>query len=90
MSHWRHRSDANTKPIADAFVKLGWLVHRNNGVWDLTACNPSTWRILLVEVKDPNSPNLKRRNKGNDLIDKGWPIVRCLTVEDVIRLAGPG
>lgn len=78
------RTDKNHKAIAQTFEKLGWKVHHTNGDWDLTVCKANV--VRLVEVKDPKSPNLKRRNKGNDLIDEGWPIVRVLTLADVIKL----
>lgn len=78
------KTDANHKAIAQTFEKLGWKVHHTNGDWDLTVCKAG--RVRLIEIKDPKSMNLKRRNKGNDLIDAGWPIVRVLTYGDVVHL----
>lgn len=78
------RVDKNHKAICDTFRKLGWLVHSTNGDWDITVCKAG--KVRLVEIKDPKSMNLKRRNKGNDLIDAGWPIVRVLTNGDVLQL----
>ena len=79
--------DANHKAIAGYFEKLGCLVHHSIGDWDLTVCRPNKPDTLrLIEVKDPKSPNLKRRNKGNELIDRGWPIVRVLTPDDAIKI----
>lgn len=87
MSHYRHRADANCKAIAAHFERLGYLVHRTNDSWDLTVCKPFQLETLrLIEVKDPDSPNLKRKNKGNELIDQGFPIIRVMSLEDVLAL----
>jgi hypothetical protein len=76
--------DANTKALTEAFRRLGCLVHVTNGSWDLTVCKFGI--VALIECKDPKSPNLKRRNKGDDLIDQGFPIQRVLTLDDVIAV----
>lgn len=74
--------DANHKTVAGYFEKLGCLVHHTIGDWDLTVAKFGA--VRLIEVKDPKSPNLKRRNKGNELIEKGFPIVRVLDLDGVI------
>ena len=76
--------DANHRALATVFKQLGCLVHPTIGDWDLTVCKFGI--VRLVEIKDPKSPNLKRRNKGNDLIEEGWPIIRVLTQDDVIKV----
>lgn len=78
------RTDANHKAMTQVFRQLGCLVHSTIGDWDLTVCKAGI--VRLVEIKDPKSPKLKRRNKGNDLIDEGWPITRILTPDDAINL----
>lgn len=81
MSHYRHRSDANCKDIANCFEKLGCLVHRTNSTWDLTIARANV--VRLIEVRAPDS-DPKRRNKGNDMIDRGFPIIRVLTIDDCV------
>lgn len=81
---YARRVDANLKDIVKAFRKLGFGVHVTNSDWDLTVWKGGA--VRLVEAKDPKSPNLKRRNKGNDLIDRGCPIWRVMTVEDVLEV----
>jgi hypothetical protein len=77
--------DANHQAMREYFEDLGFLVHSTNGDWDLTV---SKFKVVkLIELKDPQSPNLKRKNKGDKLIAEGWPIRRCLTEDDVILLA---
>ena len=75
------RTDANHKAIAKAFERIGYMVHHTIGDWDLTVTINRD--VYLIEVKDPKSPNLKRRNKGDDLRDKGWPIHKVMTEQDV-------
>lgn len=76
--------DATHKALLACFEKLGCLVHSTNGEWDATVTKFGI--VRLIEFKDPKSPNLKRRNKGDDLRDKGWPIHRCMTMVDVINV----
>lgn len=76
--------DANGKAMSTALKKLGWLVHPTNGDWDATICRNGV--IRLIEFKDPVSTHLKRRNKGNDLIEQGWPIIRVLTIDDCLAV----
>lgn len=78
------RIDATHKPLSRVFEQLGWLVHPTNGDWDATVCKSGI--IRLIEYKDPKSPNLKRKNKGDKLKAEGWPIDRVMTVNDVISI----
>lgn len=78
------RTDANLTDLVKALRKLGYLVNITNADWDLTVVHRG--KVLLLEVKDPKSPNLKRRNKGDDLRDLGWPIHKVMTLEEVLKL----
>lgn len=81
---YARRVDANQPVIVKAFRKLHFGVHITNGDWDLTVWKGKA--VRLVEIRDPNAPDQKRRNKGDDLVDKGMPIERVTTEADVIAM----
>ena len=78
--------DANHQAIAEAFLRLGCLVHHTIGDWDLTVAYHGV--VRLIEVKDPKKPPSKRRltPRSQSLVDAGWPIHRVETVDDVLSL----
>ena len=79
------KTDANHTDIAGYFERAGCLVHHTIGDWDLTISKFGL--VRLIEVKDPESPNLKRKNKGDDLKAKGWPIIKVMCLDDVLSVA---
>ena len=79
-----YKRDANHKALSADFERLGWKVHHTNGDWDATICKRDV--VRLIEYKDPKSPNLKRKNRGDKLKADGWPIIRVLTQDDVIKV----
>ncbi len=74
--------DSNHGVIAEAFEKLGCLVHHTIGDWDLTVSKYGV--IRLVECK--RSAKAKSTKRQIELAKQGWPIVRVESVDDVIKL----
>jgi len=78
------RTDANHGLIADYFERLGCMVYHNVDAWDITVTRMGV--VKLVEVKDPAKPLSARKltDRAQKLVDEGWPIRRCETLEDVM------
>ena len=74
--------DVNHNAIAESFEKLGWLVHRTNGDWDLTVAK--SWMVMLIEVK--RGPKAKATPKQVQMASHGWPIHRVESTKDVEKL----
>ena len=84
MRGYARKVDANHKAISSYFTRLGCMVHQTIGDWDLTVTRMGV--VALIEIKDPASPNLKRRNRGDKLLDDGWPIRKVMTLADVMAV----
>lgn len=74
--------DENHRAIAQAFEKLGCLVHNTIGDWDLTVSKFGI--IRLVECK--RNAKAKATSRQKKLLADGWPIVRVESVDDVLTV----
>ncbi len=79
---WRARKiDSVTTSLAEAAEKMGFLVHRTNGAWDLTACLVQNGTVELWECKTGKGRVTERQAK---LRKAGWPIRTVRTVDDLL------
>jgi hypothetical protein len=98
---YARKVDANQAQIVAAFRCLGWLVHDMSGTGggfpDLMIgklgpdgkVRPETLR--LVEVKDGKKPPSARELTPPQVkFHSVWPVVRVMSVDDVIALCAKG
>ena len=81
------RTDGNCQSIAEAFERLGCIVHRTNSDWDLTV--QAGEATVLIEVKNPDSARGRREIKsGGNERQRKMQIRRVMVtcVDDVERV----
>lgn len=77
------RTDNNHASIARAFERMGCVVHRTNGDWDLTVRLGTA--VELIEVKNPETAYGKRgQNERQKSMRMHREIVR--NMDDVARV----
>lgn len=84
---YRKRVDANHGEIVKVLRRLGWRVldtsRAGDGFPDLVAYHLATGELRLVEVKTPKGKLTAGQQR---LLDEGWPIVTCRSVEQAAEL----
>jgi hypothetical protein len=80
------RPDANHSTIAGYFERAGCKVFHTYDAWDITVTRMGV--VKLVEIKDPEKAKSRTRltPRAQKLVDEGWPIRRCETLDDVLGI----